>query len=189
MKNEWQADVQEFHEETHGTVGETIAIRDRELRAKLIMEEAVETVAALGFDAVALIDEAGIPGERPHREIARFRKLYTKPHLVDFIDGMCDLLYVVIGSAVAAGVDLDPHFSEVHRANMTKTTGPVRDDGKQLKPDGWTPPDHERILIAAFGQEEEWARLEAAWKLQAWQTSDEPQITPSSTSEGPSPTS
>lgn len=41
------------------------------------------------------------------------------------------------------GVDLRPFYREVHRTNMHKLTGPIREDGKQLKPEGWKPP---RIL-------------------------------------------
>ncbi len=39
------------------------------------------------------------------------------------------------------GLDLRPFFKIVHQANMFKTTGPVREDGKRLKPEGWVPPD------------------------------------------------
>lgn len=42
--------------------------------------------------------------------------------------------------ALALGVDLRPFFLEVHRTNMHKLTGPKREDGKQLKPEGWKPP-------------------------------------------------
>lgn len=43
-------------------------------------------------------------------------------------------------AAEGLGVDLRPFFKEVHRTNMHKLRGPVRDDGKQLKPEGWRPP-------------------------------------------------
>ena len=53
---------------------------------------------------------------------------------------MADLLYVIYGMAVAMGIDLEKAFEEVHRANMEKAGGPKRNDGKQLKPEGWKPP-------------------------------------------------
>jgi predicted HAD superfamily Cof-like phosphohydrolase len=156
--NTWQEAVLDFHEGTNQPVGTSPALRDRELRAKLIMEEAVETVAALGYSVTALIDEEGIIGETPHREIARFAKRYREPHFLDAIDGFCDLIYVTLGAAVAAGIDLDPFFWEVQRANLDKLNGPVREDGKQLKPEGWRGPEHEPILAkqvayAAFWQD------------------------------------
>lgn len=43
-------------------------------------------------------------------------------------------------AALALGVDLQPFFREVHRTNMHKLKGPKREDGKQLKPEGWKPP-------------------------------------------------
>lgn len=56
-------------------------------------------------------------------------------------DALCDLLYVVYGAAECHGIDLEPIFEEVHRSNMTKIGGPQREDGKQMKPDTWSPPD------------------------------------------------
>ena len=56
-------------------------------------------------------------------------------------DAIGDLLYVVYGAAETHGIDIEPVFAEIHRANMQKLTGPKRADGKQLKPDNWTPPD------------------------------------------------
>lgn len=47
-----------------------------------------------------------------------------------------------------SGIDLRPVWSEVHAANMRKTTGPVREDGKRLKPEGWQPPDIAGVLRA-----------------------------------------
>lgn len=66
--------------------------------------------------------------------------------LVSAIDGMVDLLYVIHGAAIEWGVDLDPFFDEVHEANMAKVGGPVREDGKRLKPPGWKPPDIAAVL-------------------------------------------
>jgi predicted HAD superfamily Cof-like phosphohydrolase len=75
--------------------------------------------------------------------------------LVEAIDGMCDLLCVVYGTAAEFGIDLAPFWDEVHRTNMAKAGGPVREDGKRLKPPGWTPPDIAGVLAAvAPGQKD-----------------------------------
>lgn len=60
----------------------------------------------------------------------------------DQIDALCDLLYVTYGTAVEMGLDLEPFFELVQEANMKKTAGPLRADGKKLKPPGWEAPDH-----------------------------------------------
>lgn len=62
---------------------------------------------------------------------------------------LTDLLYVTYGALAALGVPADELFAEVHRANLAKTTGPVRADGKQLKPPGWQPADVLGVLRAA----------------------------------------
>lgn len=172
--NVWQAMVHEFHEGTKSTVGEDPELRDAELRAKLIMEETVETIAAMGFGVEARIynrDTRDPEGEERTgevhgdvldmgtiwwREMATFEKAHTAPDFEEAIDGLCDLIYVVLGSAVAWGIDLDPFFREVQRANMEKLTGPKRADGKQLKPEGWRPPDIETILLRQIERAREW---------------------------------
>lgn len=50
---------------------------------------------------------------------------------------LADILYVVYGTAVAYGIDIDEIFDLVHRTNMKKISGPVREDGKKLKPPGF----------------------------------------------------
>lgn len=42
---------------------------------------------------------------------------------------LCDLLYVVYGTAATFGMDIDGAFKEVHRSNMSK----LGDDGKPIK--------------------------------------------------------
>lgn len=73
---------------------------------------------------------------------------------IETIDALCDLLYVVYGFAVALGVDLEPFFEEVHRTNMLKFTGPKRADGKQLKPEGWLPPDIQGLFDRLYNKRE-----------------------------------
>lgn len=110
--NRMQGQVTDFHRLFSHPVGNKPAIGRPELRCKLIREEAKETCDAI---------EAG--------------------DLVGAVDGICDLLYVTIGAAVEFGVNIEPVFDEVHRSNMAKVGGPVREDGKTLKPEGWKPPD------------------------------------------------
>lgn len=69
--------------------------------------------------------------------------------LVPLVHELTDLLYVTYGALDLLGVDADAVFAEVHRANMQKTTGPKRADGKQLKPDGWQPADVRGVLESA----------------------------------------
>lgn len=59
---------------------------------------------------------------------------------------LVDLLYVTYGALLALGTDPDAVFAEVHRANLAKTSGPKRLDGKQLKPEGWQPADVRGVL-------------------------------------------
>jgi predicted HAD superfamily Cof-like phosphohydrolase len=139
--NQWQKDVQDFHEKFGAKVGNQPNFDERELRAKLIMEEAVETVAAMGFSVFATIDDTGVIGRRAFREVARYHGSHVEPNMVETIDGLCDLIYVTVGSAVSMGIDLSPFFNEVHRSNMAKVGGATRADGKILKPEGWTAPD------------------------------------------------
>ncbi|WP_161881476.1 hypothetical protein [Deinococcus alpinitundrae] len=60
---------------------------------------------------------------------------------------LADLLYVAYGALGSLGVDADAVFAEVHRANLTKTAGPRRADGKQLKPEGWQKADVLGVLL------------------------------------------
>ena len=125
--------VAEFHRATGATIGDTPAIRDDLLRIKLIHEEMQEFAEALGY----------WPNEFGDGYVYK-----VTPDLVKAIDALADLLYVVYGAAVTFGIDLDPFLAEVHRSNMTKIGGPVREDGKRLKPDTYEPPNLEPILRA-----------------------------------------
>jgi predicted HAD superfamily Cof-like phosphohydrolase len=117
--DEMQKAVLAWHERFGVEVGDSPAIRTPELRVSLISEEARETCEAI-----------------------------MRGDLVEAIDGMCDVIYVVMGTAVAFGIDLEPFFAEVHRTNMLKVGGATRADGKILKPEGWQPPRIAEMLAS-----------------------------------------
>ena len=70
-------------------------------------------------------------------------------NLIEIADACADLVVVVVGTAIAYGIPFSDVWDEVHRTNMAKVSGPVREDGKRLKPEGWTPPNIARILLDA----------------------------------------
>lgn len=84
----------------------------RELRLSLIREELDELVKSLDADDI-----------------------------VGVADALGDLLYVVIGSALQWGIQLERVVAEIHRSNMTKSGRAVRVDGKILKGPEYSPPD------------------------------------------------
>jgi predicted HAD superfamily Cof-like phosphohydrolase len=65
---------------------------------------------------------------------------------VEVLDALVDILVVTIGAIHSAGWNAESAWKEVMRSNFAKIdreTGKVRkrEDGKVLKPVGWTPPD------------------------------------------------
>lgn len=114
----------------------------RNLRARLMLEELGETLIALR------------DGNR-----------------VELADGLADLVYVTVGTAITFGIPFNEVWREVHRSNMAKfppcprcggngrlelwecetcagrgTQLVRRADGKVLKPETWTPPDIAGVL-------------------------------------------
>ena len=121
--NRQQSMVRAFHERFGAPVQiGSQGISRPELRAALIIEEAIETCDAI-----------------------------LGNNLPEAIDGICDLLYVCYGAALEFGVDLDVYFREVHHANMRKEGGATRADGKILKPEGWKAPDIAGLLADGEG--------------------------------------
>jgi len=65
---------------------------------------------------------------------------------VEVLDALIDILVVTIGAIHSMGADAEGAWKEVMRTNFSKIdikTGKVRkrEDGKVLKPLGWTPPN------------------------------------------------
>lgn len=121
MSSDWQDDVTAFHRafcpEQVASLPTMPGESVQNLRLNLIEEELDE------------LDDA-----------------FQRGSITDVADAIADLLYVVIGTAVACGIAIQPVWDAVHEANMKKIGGERRADGKALKPPGWQPPDIAGIL-------------------------------------------
>lgn len=81
-----------------------------------------------------------------HQEeaIDELRDAFASGDIVKVADSIGDALYVVLGTACACGIDIQPIFREIHRSNLTKfIDGTFREDGKYLKG-----PSYERANLA-----------------------------------------
>ncbi len=118
----------------------------RTLRAKLILEEALETITALGIKVTAEKNGAAVDVTDPVSAL-RFDP-DGEVDLEGVVDGCADISVVTVGTLIAFGVDDEPVLREVDDANLRKF-GPgsyMREDGKWMKPPEWTPPDIEGVL-------------------------------------------
>jgi predicted HAD superfamily Cof-like phosphohydrolase len=106
------------------------------LRLKLMWEELIEFTEAV----LAPMPE-NVMTEIYDQIGPTFDTAEIEVDLVKAADALADLDYVVEGTRLEFGINGAPIADEVHRANMLKTTGPVREDGKRMKPPGFRPPD------------------------------------------------
>jgi predicted HAD superfamily Cof-like phosphohydrolase len=66
------------------------------------------------------------------------------------LDACMDMIWVILGYCYMKGYNVEGAWNEVARSNLAKinpATGKVikREDGKVLKPEGWTPPSLEQF--------------------------------------------
>jgi len=118
--NNWQQDVKNFHTKFDCTIRETPSFPDIDtvkLRIDLISEEILELADA-----------------------------FVERDLPSVVDAIADSIYVLLGTATAIGVDLEPIWNEVQKTNMAKVPGNNRCDGKVLKPENWSPPNIKGLL-------------------------------------------
>ena len=80
-----------------------------------------------------------------------FNELVASDNKVDDLDALIDILVVTIGAIHSLGANAEGAWKEVMSTNFAKIdkqTGRVRkrEDGKVLKPAGWTPPNLEPFV-------------------------------------------
>ena len=80
-------------------------------------------------------------------ELAETISAMDRDDLVGIADGLGDLLYVVIGTALVYGIPIAAVFNEVHASNMTKEG--LTSEQKGGKGPGYRAPDLEPLLRSA----------------------------------------
>lgn len=120
----------------------------RLLRAKLILEETLETIAALGVDVRLEPDQDGNHSYPLLYDLLEFT-INNKPDFIEIVDGCADLSVVSIGTLSALGVYDYAILREVDQSNLNKFDpgGHRRDDGKWIKPPNWKPPQLAKIIL------------------------------------------
>ena len=83
-------------------------------------------------------------------EFTEFINAFNAEDNVEQLDACMDMIWVILGYCYMKGWDVDAAWKEVARSNLAKInseTGKVikREDGKVLKPEGWTPPQLEQF--------------------------------------------
>ena len=83
-------------------------------------------------------------------EFKELMKAYGDRNLVEIADATADLKWVIEGLEHTLKIPQQEVWDEVARSNLAKISkdGKVhkREDGKVLKPEGWTPPDIKTII-------------------------------------------
>lgn len=85
----------------------------------------------------------GLRGSLLEEEYREYVEAEATDDLVKIADALGDMVYVIYGTALTYGIDLDAVVAEIHRSNMTKETHP---SGKAAKGPGYEPPDIRRVL-------------------------------------------
>jgi predicted HAD superfamily Cof-like phosphohydrolase len=124
------------------TLGAAAAVADFQRAFNLPMRQSpnADVDKSLAKLRVALLQE----------EVGEFITASEKGDLVAIADALADITYVVYGTALTYGIDLDSVLREVHRSNMSKLGNDgkplIRDDGKVLKSERYFPPDIASVL-------------------------------------------
>lgn len=147
-KSEHQRRVEEFMRLANQAVPPKPIVPSREirhLRAKIILEEAIETIHGLGFN-ICLTGGHRILAE-DNFELSSDG--HVPPDLVEIVDGCADIRVVTTGTLSACGVPDKLVQFEVDQNNLAKF-GPGgyrrESDGKWMKPPGHKPPRIKEIV-------------------------------------------
>ena len=117
--------------------------RTRELRARLIFEEAMETIEALGVNVYVEGNDRPSSFDEFQLVVRTNFPFVKGPDLVEIADGCADLSVVTIGTLVACGIPDVDLLCMVDENNLAKfgPGGYLREDGKWIKPPNHKPPN------------------------------------------------
>lgn len=101
------------------------------LKMSLIAEEFIELVEAVyGENSGKILENAWTEAQNADSH---------NRDIVETADALSDLVYVIEGLNIEAGIPSDEIFAEVHESNMSK----LNDDGSPVVSDGVTPAVHD----------------------------------------------
>lgn len=176
-KNPMQYAVEEFMQRCDQEVKKFPELPEEKivtLRIRLMVEELLGAIEPNEF----LLDENG----RLTQDVGRYVELLIKNKsneliasmiagdLVGVADGLADVLYVVIGTAVAYGIDIQEVFDEVHRSNLSKTVWDEENQrwfiekdefGKGIKPPTYSPADINSVINRQIENGKAWEEFDA----------------------------
>lgn len=150
-----QENIEDFMDKASQDLPEKPTIPDekiRELRAKLILEEAIETIEALGFNiymdgtvdyecggSIVTFNSVGLKFKQKSEEDI---------NLAEIADGCADLSVVTMGTLSACGIADTPLLDLIDENNLSKFDGKetIREDGKLIKSPNWKAPDIKGLL-------------------------------------------
>lgn len=164
MQSPHQARVNAFMHGAKQLVPESPTMPDedvRKLRARLIFEEAMETINALGVGVFVPAPGHGLPvalnspGNPSGVTEVQFSTAGYVCDLVEVADGCADIAVVTTGTLSACGIQDTLLQEEVDNNNLAKfAPGHYIDEGgKLIKPPNHTPPDIAAILLAQSGDQ------------------------------------
>lgn len=120
---------------------------ERRLRARLILEECLETVQALGFLVLTKNSQDVLYQESGVADSWELQERKCGPNLIEIADGCADISVVTIGTLSACGIRDQELLEEVDHNNLTKVERGSNDEhGKFTKPEGHVPPDIAGVL-------------------------------------------
>lgn len=133
-------------------------IDTRVLRARLILEECLETVTALGCNIMVPVDSgAGAYFVEIKHDDVKITPSHIQPKgtpedLVEVADGCCDIRVVTTGTLSACGLADGVIQQEVDQNNLEKfKPGHMfREDGKLIKPPNHKKPNLHRFLFSMY---------------------------------------
>lgn len=86
-----------------------------------------------------------------HEEVSEYNQAEHESDIVEVADALGDMMVIIAGTAIAYNIDLPAVLAEIQRSNLSKIDPETkrvvkREDGKVLKPEGWTPPDIKAVM-------------------------------------------
>ena len=143
--------VREFHEKYGFPLDKPIVVKDRlQYSYHVIGDILINLAKSIEKEAVDLQDQGDPLLYRVHlmiEELGELIKAISKNHDVEIFDGLIDLCYVVVGTAITFGFPLNKGFEEVHKSNMTKAHPSEAGTRMRNKGEKFEPPDLEVLLF------------------------------------------